>query len=36
MPLTGVPLPFIAYGGSSVVANFIIIGLMIRLSQRNT
>ena len=36
MPLTGVPLPFIAYGGSSVIANFIIIGLMIRLSQRNT
>jgi cell division protein FtsW (lipid II flippase) len=36
MPLTGVPLPFVAYGGSSVVANFIIIGLMIRLSQRNT
>lgn len=35
MPLTGVPLPFIAYGGSSVIANFIIIGLLIRLSQRS-
>ena len=33
MPLTGVPLPFIAYGGSSVIANFIIIGLLLRLSQ---
>jgi cell division protein FtsW (lipid II flippase) len=32
MPLTGVPLPFVAYGGSSVVANFIIIGLLLRLS----
>jgi cell division protein FtsW (lipid II flippase) len=33
LPLTGVPLPFIAYGGSSIVANFIIIGLLLRLSQ---
>ncbi|HLJ80463.1 MAG TPA: FtsW/RodA/SpoVE family cell cycle protein [Ktedonobacterales bacterium] len=33
MPLTGVPLPFVAYGGSSVIANFIIIGLMLRLSE---
>ena len=33
MPLTGIPLPFVAYGGSSLIANFIIIGLLIRLSQ---
>jgi len=33
MPLTGVPLPFVAYGGSSLVANYIIIGLMLRLSR---
>jgi cell division protein FtsW (lipid II flippase) len=33
MPLTGVPLPFVAYGGSSVIANFIIIGLLLRVSQ---
>jgi cell division protein FtsW (lipid II flippase) len=36
MPLTGVPLPFVAYGGSSIIANFIIIGLLLRLSQSNT
>ncbi len=36
MPLTGIPLPFVAYGGSSVIANFIIIGLLIRLSTPNT
>ncbi|HEU5442149.1 MAG TPA: FtsW/RodA/SpoVE family cell cycle protein [Ktedonobacterales bacterium] len=36
LPLTGVPLPFVAYGGSSVIANFIIIGLLLRLSQRGT
>ncbi len=34
MPLTGVPLPFVAYGGSSVVANFIIIGFLLRLSEK--
>ncbi len=32
MPLTGIPLPFITYGGSSVIANFIMIGLLMRLS----
>jgi cell division protein FtsW (lipid II flippase) len=32
IPLTGIPLPFITYGGSSVIANFIMIGLLLRLS----
>jgi len=29
MPITGVPLPLMSYGGSSLVATFISIGLMI-------
>ncbi|EUJ28042.1 FtsW/RodA/SpoVE family cell division protein [Listeria floridensis FSL S10-1187] len=29
MPLTGIPLPFISYGGSSVLGNFIAIGLIL-------
>jgi cell division protein FtsW (lipid II flippase) len=33
MPLTGIPLPFVAYGGSSLLANFIIVGLLLRLSM---
>jgi cell division protein FtsW (lipid II flippase) len=33
MPLTGIPLPFLAYGGSSVIANFIIVGILLRLSR---
>lgn len=32
IPLTGIPLPFITYGGSSVIANFIMVGLLLRLS----
>jgi cell division protein FtsW (lipid II flippase) len=32
IPLTGVPLPFLSYGGSSIVANYIIVGLLLKLS----
>jgi cell division protein FtsW (lipid II flippase) len=32
IPLTGVPLPLVSYGGSSKVATFIILGLLVRLS----
>ncbi len=33
IPLTGIPLPFITYGGSSVIANYIMVGLLLRLSS---
>jgi cell division protein FtsW (lipid II flippase) len=33
LPLTGIPLPFLSYGGSSVIANFLIIGLLMRISH---
>lgn len=35
IPLTGVTLPLISYGGSSVLANFILIGLMLAVSNQS-
>lgn len=32
IPLTGVPLPFISYGGSSMLINFIAIGLLLNIA----
>ncbi|MBU2551598.1 MAG: FtsW/RodA/SpoVE family cell cycle protein, partial [Proteobacteria bacterium] len=34
MPVVGIPLPFISYGGSSLVTTFIACGLLLNISMR--
>lgn len=34
LPLTGITLPFVSYGGSSVVGNFILTGILLVISER--
>ena len=34
MPITGIPLPFVSYGGSSLLANYAAVGLLMNVHMR--
>jgi len=33
IPLTGVPLPFVSYGGTSLLMNFVLLGLVLKVAE---
>lgn len=34
MPITGIPLPFVSYGGSSLITNYVAVGLLMNIHMR--
>ncbi|MBW2365865.1 MAG: FtsW/RodA/SpoVE family cell cycle protein, partial [Deltaproteobacteria bacterium] len=36
MPVVGAPLPFISYGGSSIMTTMIGVGVLLNISMRRT
>jgi cell division protein FtsW (lipid II flippase) len=36
LPFTGIALPFMAYGGNSLIANYLIVAILLRISDEGS
>ena len=36
LPVTGIPMPFVSYGGTAMISNFMAIGLLLSISMRQS
>ncbi|GIV60095.1 MAG: hypothetical protein KatS3mg043_1184 [Rhodothermaceae bacterium] len=36
LPVTGLPMPFVSYGGTSMVANGVMVGILLNISRQAT
>ena len=36
LPVTGVTLPFLSYGGSSLIMNFVMMGILVNISKSDS
>jgi rod shape determining protein RodA len=34
LPITGIPLPFLSYGGSALITNFFCVGILLNIEMR--
>ena len=35
LPITGIPLPFVSYGGSSLLISMVSVGILLNISLKN-